>query len=171
VTPTLRTARLRLRALTPYDAPAIVAGVGDRLVAEWLSRVPHPYALEDALRFIAGEIIPGEHVWGIDDGALVGVISLGDEFGYWLAPAVWGRGYATEAATAVLRWHFGDGPGGVVDSGHFDGNDRSAKVLTKLGFRVSGIRRLPCPARGHDVDSVAMLLTRADFLAALRVRA
>jgi RimJ/RimL family protein N-acetyltransferase len=170
-TPGLRTRRLRLRPLTPYDAPAIAAGVGDRAVAEWLSRVPHPYALEDALRFIAGEVMPGAAVWGIDDGALAGVISLGDELGYWVAPSRWGRGYATEAARGVLRWHFGDGPGGDVASGHFVGNLRSAQVLARLGFRATGQRRLPCPARGQDVDSIAMMLTRADFLATLRAGA
>ena len=50
--PVLETARLRLRPVTPADAPAIVEGVGDWDVAKWLAVVPHPYTADDAREFI-----------------------------------------------------------------------------------------------------------------------
>jgi len=163
--PVLMTARLVLRPLRPDDAPAIVAGVGDWEVAKWLSVVPHPYGTEDAQRFLT-EIVPSaEGVWAIDDGALAGVISVDGELGYWLARDRWGRGYATEAGRAVVDWHFGRGAR-VLPSGYFDGNHRSGGVLAKLGLQPAGDRVKACVARGKDVLSHGMILTRAGWRAA-----
>lgn len=58
------------------------------------------------------------------------------ELGYWLARSAWGRGYATEAARAVLAWAMsGDGPGmdrviAVTDPR----NRASQRVLGKIGM-------------------------------------
>jgi len=166
--PQLKTARLRLRPLTPLDAESLRAAIDDVEVSKWLSVVPHPYTLDDALWFIGHAADSGAQVWVIDDGRLSGIIGLGDEFGYWIARDRWGRGYATEATRAVLRWHFGDGPGDDVTAGHFLDNAASARVLAKLGFRPAGPRRIPCRARGQDMDSMGMRLTRADWQAAAR---
>lgn len=164
LTPTLRTARLVLRPVRADDAPAIVAGVGDWDVAKWLAVVPHPYTDEDARVFIE-EIVPaGGPVWVIDDGALAGIIGIDGEIGYWLAPDRWGRGYATEAARAVVDWHFDQGAR-TLASGYFDGNHRSGGVLAKLGFQDAGSRRKGCLARGEDLLSHGVLLTRAGWRA------
>lgn len=57
------------------------------------------------------------------------------ELGFHLVPEVWGRGLATEAATAVARHAF-DGRGAArVFAGHHPENRASAAVLRKLGFR------------------------------------
>ena len=167
----IRTARLRLRPLTPLDAEPLRAAIDDFEVARWLSAVPHPYTLDNALWFI-GHVADGdEPVWVIDDGALAGIMGLGAEFGYWIARDRWGRGYATEAGRAVLRWHFGAGPGDDVVAGHFVENAASARVLEKLGFQPTGLRTTPCQARGADMDSRAMRLTRAGWEAAARTPA
>ena len=74
---------------------------------------------------------------------IVGGIGLtpderGHEFGYWLTPDAWGRGYATEAGRAVLD--AGRHALGIrqVHAGHFVDNPASGRVLTKLGFRPTG---------------------------------
>jgi RimJ/RimL family protein N-acetyltransferase len=160
----LTTSRLVLRPLRPDDAPAIVAGVGDWEVVQWLAVVPHPYGAGDAQRFLS-EIVPSaEGVWAIDDGALAGVISVDGELGYWLARDRWGRGYATEAGRAVVDWHFGRGAR-VLPSGYFDGNHRSGGVLAKLGFQPAGDRVKACVARGKDVLSHGVVMTRAGWRA------
>ena len=51
--PVLKTARLILRAPAPADAEALAARINDRRIAENTARVPHPYGIEDAERFIA----------------------------------------------------------------------------------------------------------------------
>ena len=162
--PVLDTARLRLRPVTPADAPAIVEGVGDWDVAKWLAVVPHPYTADDAREFIEDIAPRAEGLWVIDDGALAGIISVEGEIGYWLARDRWGRGYATEAGRAVVDWHFGRGARDLT-SGYFDGNDRSGGVLAKLGFQPAGDRVKGCLARGEDVLSHRVMLTRAGWRA------
>ena len=166
--PLLRSDRLRLRPLTVLDAERLRALIDDFEVAQWLSVVPHPYTLDDAVAFIARLADEDPLVWAIDDGALCGVIGLESELGYWIARDRWGQGYGTEAAHRALRWHFSQGAGTDVLAGHFLDNARSARVLNKLGFVETGFRRIPCRALGHDIDSRAMLLTRTAFLARLR---
>ena len=62
------------------------------------------------------------------------------ELGYRLKKDAWGKGYATEAAGAVLNWATGDdGPrlSEVVGVTHPD-NEPSKRVLRKLGFEDAG---------------------------------
>lgn len=160
------TARLTLRPLVASDEADVIAGIGERQVACWLSTAPHPYGPEDFAVFLGGI----EHcgVWAVDDGSgCVGTIGLSGGFGYWLARRVWGRGYATEAARAVLAEHFADPEAGPVRSGYFDGNHRSARVLAKLGFVPDGFRMTACAVLGGSkVLLCSLCLSRDAWLAA-----
>ena len=60
------------------------------------------------------------------------------EFGYWLTPDVWGRGYATEAGRAVISMAQHALPLTRLKAWHFVDNPASARVLAKLGFRPTG---------------------------------
>ncbi|MBM2576532.1 GNAT family N-acetyltransferase [Jannaschia sp. Os4] len=158
-----RAPRLAFRALRPSDAPDIVRHISDDAVWPWLTRVPHPYATADAEAFIALFSDPAKRTWVVErDGAFVGVVSHGGELGYWIARPHWGRGYATEAATALLADHFAasDAP---VPSGYHAGNDRSARVLAKLGFRPTGAVVETETARGDTVPIHKVVLSRADW--------
>ena len=144
-----RTKRLTLRPGWPEDAPALSRAIGDERVVRNLAKVPWPYALGDAKAFLA-------RPRPIDDAFLlilsheaeypriVGGIGIapdadGHELGYWLAPEAWGRGYATEAAQAVLDIaRYALGLKRLV-SGHFTDNPASGRVLAKLGFRPTGV--------------------------------
>jgi RimJ/RimL family protein N-acetyltransferase len=160
VTPIITTDRLVLRPVTMADADDIVELINDWDVAKWLAVVPFPYTPDDADDFIT-HIAPGPHpVWAIDNGSLIGVISIGSELGYWLGQAHWGRGYMSEAARAVVARHFADPAVSDLVSGHFVANERSAAVLAGLGFENRGLRRIFCLPRGEDVDSQSMILTR-----------
>jgi RimJ/RimL family protein N-acetyltransferase len=63
------------------------------------------------------------------------------ELGYWIAVPYWGRGFATEAARAVLE--FGFGPLGLrrIHATHLSRNPASGRVMEKLGMRLEGVRR------------------------------
>lgn len=162
----IETARLTLRLLTDADEAQVVAGIGDYDVACWLTAVPHPYRPEDYRSFL-GTVQPGK-VWAIDDGSgACGTIGLDPTLGYWLARRVWGRGYATEAARALLAAHFANPAASMLRSGHFAGNTASHHVLTKLGFRPDGFRMTSCRARGDTAVLLhGMALTRDDWRAA-----
>lgn len=57
------------------------------------------------------------------------------EMGYWFGRPYWGRGFATEAASAFVSEA---GKLGVLEAGHFVDNPASGRVLTKVGFAYTG---------------------------------
>ncbi|MFD9734360.1 GNAT family N-acetyltransferase [Umezawaea sp. NPDC059074] len=56
------------------------------------------------------------------------------EIGYWVAPAAWGRGLATEMAGAVRRESFEQHGVRRVVAQFQDGNDASGRVMAKIGL-------------------------------------
>ena len=60
------------------------------------------------------------------------------DIGYELAPGWWGRGYATEAARAVVDFGFGELGLQRISSWCNADNVGSARVLERLGFRKEG---------------------------------
>jgi RimJ/RimL family protein N-acetyltransferase len=114
----IRTRRMTLRRPAVTDAPAIAELADNRRVAEMLVGMPHPYRLSDAVEWI-GEPEPEggqKHVLttGIDGRErVVGVATLDfrrgarlPTLGCWIGEPFWGRGYATEAAHAVIDYAF-----------------------------------------------------------------
>lgn len=89
--------------------------------------------------------------WGVrerDRKELIGFCGLrlvepGDdvEILYGIAPPLWGRGYATEAARALLAWAFRETGLTKVFAGADAGNGASFRVMEKLGMRYDGTRR------------------------------
>jgi RimJ/RimL family protein N-acetyltransferase len=147
VLPVLATARLVLRAPRRSDVKAIATLVNDRRIAANTARIPHPYAIEDAEQFIAAvNKREGEACFAITlDGAPIGLCSVdlredGPELGYWLGVAYWGRGFATEAARALIDHAFGDLEHDTLISGARVNNPASRRVLEKCGFQWTGVR-------------------------------
>ncbi len=158
----LRTARLLLRPLRPEDAAAVTRGVGDRDVARWLGAVPFPYRLSDAERFLESPAAVPRRAWAVCDlGGLVGAVSVDGELGYWLAREAWGRGFATEAVEAAVSAAFADPQRRSLEAAHVVGNDRSARLLARLGFRETGNERCFVWTLGHDVPIRRTAITRA----------
>lgn len=118
-------------------------------VAQWLSRVPHPYPDGGAADFLqhtrSGFEAGNQLTWVVSDrqnGNLHGIIGLryeGEvegawELGYWYAPDAWGRGIASEAAFHVLAFAFDFMEVACVSSGVLHTNHASKRVLEKVGF-------------------------------------
>lgn len=55
-----------------------------------------------------------------------------------LRPAFWGQGYAFEAAKAVTGYTFASLGAKKLFAGHHPGNDRSRRLLGRLGFIYTG---------------------------------
>jgi len=162
----LLSARLRLRPLVEADAPSLVALADDAEVVRFTANIPHPYALTDALAFIATQDSRRQAGQGVAlgleqvvDGALVGVIGFGldkgesPELGYWLGRPYWGQGLMTEALRRLLRHMFDElGFASVWAAVHPD-NAASVRVLEKAGMVADGRHQCAMPARGALVDS------------------
>ena len=162
-----RTARLLLRPGWAEDARALAAAIGDERIVRNLATAPWPYSLRDAEAFLArprDPVLPSLLVFERTDDAprLVGACGLGRkpsggvELGYWIALPFWGRGYATEAAAAVveiaaaLRLP-------RLQAAYFLDNPASGRVIDKLGSRPTGITALH-PSCGRGGDAPAKLL-------------
>lgn len=166
MTPTLSSERLTLRRPAADDATRIAELANDFDVARMTTRMPHPYTRKDAEEFVArvgGRDDPDSATFliEVDGQGPAGMIGFfldegarWPEIGYWLGRPFWGRGYATEAATAALAWA-DDGWGrAVVVSGHFHDNDASGGVLCKSGFLYTGVvERRFSRARDAHVDT------------------
>ncbi|HEY6994123.1 MAG TPA: GNAT family N-acetyltransferase, partial [Xanthobacteraceae bacterium] len=61
------------------------------------------------------------------------------EIGYWLGVPFWGKGYATEAARAVIDHAFGDLGYDHLLGGARVSNPASRRVLEKCGFQWTGV--------------------------------
>ncbi len=172
----IRTSRLFLRPAWSEDAPAVHAALSDWDIVRNLARVPWPYTMADAEQFCAGRPLSrGEAallIWKRTDGvpSLVGGIGihdtpLGPDLGYWIARPHWRRGYALEAAQAVLGLAFDGFRLPALNAGHFTDNPVSGKLLERLGFVPTGdVIPYACAARGCDLPSVEYLLTRDAWL-------
>ena len=175
--PPLVSERLSLRRPAHADVDAISVLANNWEIAKWMSRLPFPYRRQDAVFFLE-EIVPKEATWAIQaigDAGIIGVVGLVPhemagtvELGYWLGEPYWHRGFASEAAQAVLDYAFGTLGLSEVTSGCFVGNARSARVLEKLGFRTLRTSTRACMAQAKELPHLDMVLARKVWDAKVR---
>lgn len=169
----LPTPRLLLRPPWPEDAPALLAAIAHWEVIRMTAKQPWPFTLADARAQIADARIGRDHlslfITARDTGDLVGGVGWNPPYHvgtapdlfYWITPAMAGRGYATEAARAVLALAFDIMRHPRLEAGHFTDNPASGIILERLGFRSTG-RAVDWPsrARGGESPSVEYTLDR-----------
>lgn len=175
--PELVTERLVLGPFRADDAPGLERLAGAREIADTTVSIPHPYTRVDAERFItlqresAGR--GDEAVFAIrarGGDALVGCVSLRDidrvhlqaELGYWIGVPFWGRGFATEAAAAIIRYGFGPLGLNRIYAHHMARNPASGRVLERVGMRREGVLRQRVLKWGRFEDVVIYALLRDD---------
>jgi RimJ/RimL family protein N-acetyltransferase len=163
MTEEITTERLRLRRLCAADAPTLARLIADVDITRWLTSVPWPYTIGDAEDFLQRvEARQSDHFAIEADGAFVGVVSVDEQLGYWLTKPVWGRGYMTEAARAMVNRHFRNGAEDLI-SGYVIGNGPSANVLTKLGFKPTEIIERYVPTLGAPASLQNVRLDRTGW--------
>lgn len=146
--------RFILRPVRKSDAGLFAMYAGDKRVAEATRSIPHPLPPGAAEAFVTRAMRSGgdEDVWVMDGAAsglaeVLGVISLKrmdetkwdrgqSEIGYWVAPAFWNTGFASEAVRALIAAN----PQGsrTIFAEVFQDNAGSARVLTNAGFQYLG---------------------------------
>ncbi|MHA7871978.1 MAG: GNAT family N-acetyltransferase [Hyphococcus sp.] len=150
--PLLETPRLRLRAHRAEDFPFFRDMWADRAVTRFIGGEPR--SEEDTwtkfLRMIGHWRVMGFGYWAVEareSGALIGEAGFGEfkramtpsikgepELGYAFAASSHGKGYASEAAMAVVAWGDSHLPGVrmscIIDPAH----EASVRVAEKCGF-------------------------------------
>lgn len=170
----LTTERLILRPFTADDAPAVQTLASAREIAASTLLIPHPYPEGAAAAWIAKQGEQADnHSFAVtlrDGGAVAGALGLHvnrdhdrAEVGYWIGVPYWGRGYATEAARAVVGFAFETLHLNRVFALHFTTNPASGRVLEKLGMQHEGHLRKHVMKWGEAVDIEVYGIVRSDW--------
>ncbi|HTN96252.1 MAG TPA: GNAT family N-acetyltransferase, partial [Nordella sp.] len=145
-----------------------------------LSRLPYPYKIEHARQFIdwVGKQPADEAVFVIclnnEARTITGVCSYErrdeahPELGYWLGEPYWGRGYMSEAVTAVVDHAFDVAGHERLISGCRLQNLASRRVLEKAGFEHSGPYEIDSLLLKAKVPGHRFVLTRERWESAVR---
>ncbi|ACI99592.1 acetyltransferase, GNAT family [Rhodospirillum centenum SW] len=145
------TDRLVLRPLTVDDAEDLFPVFSDGESMRFWSCLPHraPRETRTMLDGMLARDDGSSRMWAVtlDGGRCLGWTSLyGADgrlvwLGYILAPEARGRGLATEAVAATLRYAFEEWDMHRIEANLDPRNDRSARLLERLGFCREGVRR------------------------------
>ena len=142
----LKTPRLILRPFLDRDAEDVYAYAKDPRVGPAAGWPPHT-SVENSLEIIR-TVFSAPNVFALVDKQSAAVIgSAGfvgrhrtelprpdEELGYALSPQFWGRGLMSEAARELIRFGFEDLGLHTIWCNHYDGNERSRRVIEACGF-------------------------------------
>lgn len=156
-----------LRDFEFEDEEAVHAFAGDPEVTRFTEWGPN--SRKDTRAFVRDYVVgaadPGRTAFNLAavvDGVVVGSVAIWVEdaghlrggIGFVFHPAVWGRGYATEAAEELVRFGFAElGLHRIAATCHPE-NAGSARVLVKAGLRPEGRMRDHLLVRGAWRDSL-----------------
>ncbi len=162
--PVIETVRLILRPLRRSDVGLLEIYSADERVARMTRTIPHPLPPGASEAMIQRSRADERHedVWVMDGSPtgraeLMGLVSLErmdrnqSEISYWVAPAFWNTGLASEAVAALVE----NNPQGnaTMFASVFQDNPVSARVLTNTGFEYLGDAEAFSVARGATVPT------------------
>jgi RimJ/RimL family protein N-acetyltransferase len=180
----IETRRLWLRWPRSLDALAISGFVSLPDVARMTATIPHPYPPGEAERFILKaradnasrtalilaitQKTGAQQTIGLASAMLVAARDV--ELGYVMAPSVWGKGFASEAVTALVDTVFELTQARRIVANSRINNIASRRVLEKTGFAFvdTGLDFLPARGGLHSCDRFE--LDRARWAANRRAR-
>ena len=162
--PAIEAGRFLLRPLRRSDAGLIALYTADRRLAEGTRAIPHPLPPGAVEGFVMRALSDrrDEDVWVLDGAAqgqaeVLGLVSLTpidrdqSEVGYWVAPALWNTGFASEAVAAIVAAN--PHRARTLFAEVFQDNPGSARVLTNCGFGYLGDAEAWSVARGAKVPT------------------
>ena len=169
----LYTKRLLLRPFTEDDAEDVYAYAQDPRVGPAAGWTPHRSVEEsrEIIRTVFSE--PG--VFAVvekESGKVIGSAGFtgrhrkelpgpDDQIGYSLSPAWWGRGLIPEAVEELLRYGFEDLGLRTIWCDHYDGNQKSKRVIRKCGFSFRFLRMQKVPTLNNEIRlALCYALTR-----------
>lgn len=173
----IRTSRLVLRPLERAHLDFMLPLISAREVAATTLRIPHPYTQKDAEDYfnsmeveIAKDKMLRLSIFIASCDEYCGSVGLNierehgrAEMGYWIGVPYWGRGYASEAAQAVVAYGFGVLGLNRIYATVFGGNTASRRVAEKAGMKYEGCMCQHVNKWGRFVDVEVYGLLAADW--------
>ena len=170
----LRTERMLLRPFKVGDVEDALAYRDDEEFARYLPWVPQPFTRRDAEEFVARNVL---EPWDTSptfavllDGHVIGTINLEVDaknqiamLGYAIGRNHWGRGLTPEAARVAIGWGFETFGLEKIWASTDLRNERSWRVMEKLGMRREALLRSHGIARGRRIDEVWYGLLREEW--------
>lgn len=163
--PVLETERLVLRKVNQDDAEIVLEGYSDPRVNQFMSVSYH--SIEEVkvqLDWYESLLVEETGIWwGIclnEDGKMIGNGGFHKwehnhrkaELGYWILPEYQGRGLASEAITAMIKFGFEDILLHRIEAEVETENGPSSRILSKMGFYLEGIKRECEYVNGRFID-------------------
>ena len=167
LTDTIETERLLLRRFRLEDAAAFHAILSEPQAMTYWSTPPHREFAETEkwVRSTIKAVKAGEadDFIALHQGTIIGKAGLwhGNEIGMIFAPSSWGQGFAAEAVRAIIGRARLRGLSSVradVDPR----NERSLRLLTRLGFVETGRAKATLQVGSEWVDSVYLEIRLGD---------
>jgi ribosomal-protein-alanine N-acetyltransferase len=154
--------RCLLRPLQPDDAPTLLRLYQDERLHRYMHDLPFEvdfWCDPDAIMKVKGA------VWAIQrHGETIGcsmvlpgtnVFRCNAEIGYWLKPAHWGLGIATETLTMVTAWTWSERPELTrLYLYIYAANAASRRVAAKCGYTLEGLLPKSVVKSGRPTDCV-----------------
>ena len=164
---------IRLRPVTPADAPAVARACDDPETARFIPGMPAPYSEAHALEYLEQVAHDGGErlvraVVDAASGELLGSIDVRiaetGSIGYWVAPWARGRGVATRALRLLSRWAIDEQGVERLELTTHPANAASQRVAEKAGFVREGVLRAHVRwPDGRRRDSVLFSLLPGDL--------
>ncbi len=176
----LNTERLHLRPLVETDIPNV-----QKYFAHWgvirhlINTVPWPYPDDGAKDFYHSVVAPNQGkdrwFWAINTKEnpdyMIGQVELRyypinehSNRGFWLGLPYHGKGYMTEAATAVTDFAFSSLGFEQLCTTSAVSNPASRRVKEKQGMRFVKTKKGALPTGGGDQMEDVFIMTRDDWL-------
>lgn len=178
--PVLETRRLILRPFTEADAARVYDYAKDPRVGPAAGWPAHGSEAE-SLEVIRTVFLAAPHTFAMVEkagGRVIGSAGFvdrhpdgaeadrpDDELGYALHPGYWGRGLMPEAAAELLRFEFEERGLAQIWCGHYEGNEKSRRVIEKCGFRYRRSARVWVEPMGEERLEHYYLLTKEEWTA------
>lgn len=175
--PELTTSNLRLRQIRLSDISSLLSYCNNKKISDQIINIPYPYREEDAVYRI-NFVLQGfknkeRYVFAIslkDREELIGEIGLhidkGNncaQVGYWIAEPFWGKGIATEALAAILKFGFETLQLNKIYATHYPENAPSGKVMLKNKMVKEAEMRAHYKIDGVYKDVIQYRLTKKEY--------
>jgi [ribosomal protein S5]-alanine N-acetyltransferase len=172
---------LRRASMDDFDAWRLLRGESRSFLTPWeptwplddLTRTAFHRRVQRQDRERAEDEAYGYLIFRSSDDALLGGITLGNmrrgvaqcgTLGYWMGEKYAGRGFMTKAARALLRHAFLEMGLHRVEAACAPDNERSRRLLERLGFQREGFARAYLLIDGAWQDHLLFAMLERDFL-------